>query len=201
MQSLDKSVDECLCTPLGYRRLLFSKVVFLNDLRAARKLSFGDNRASHSSPAQALRASLDYTLNKRKSTMSLETTTREEKSYGCLVLLRPDGSQRSKFPLLKQKITFGRATFADVRIYDLSVSKLHAELNINSNHYLPARLIAHSPNGVLLSEDRQRISKGEGCNLVHGAVFQIAGRPFRYERAQSAEELVIVEVSLARDIL
>lgn len=36
------------------------------------------------------------------------TTIREEKLYGTLVLLRPDGSQRSKFPLIKQKITFGR---------------------------------------------------------------------------------------------
>lgn len=88
-----------------------------------------------------------------------------------------------------------------MRIYDLSVSKLHAELNINSNHYLPARLVAHSPNGILLPENKQRISKGGGANLVDGAIFQIAGRPFRFERARSTAESVLVEVSLTVSII
>ena len=118
-----------------------------------------------------------------------------------MVLLRPDGSQRSKFPLTKNKIIIGRCTTSDVRIYDLSVSKVHAELVINTNHYIPARLVAYSPNGIVLPGEKKRISKGEGCNLASGAVFQIAGRPFRYEAAQSAEELILVEVRYVHAML
>lgn len=130
-----------------------------------------------------------------------DTTTRQEKSYGVLVLLRPDGSVRSKFPLTKNKIVIGRCTTSDVRIYDLSVSKVHAELVINTNHYIPARLVAYSPNGIMLPGEKKRICKGEACNLASGSVFAIAGRPFRYEAAHSAEELVLVEVSVGWSLL
>ena len=76
---------------------------------------------------------------------------------------------------------------------DISVSKLHAELNIPSNYYMPARLTVHSPNGITLDSGK-RVARGDSTDLPDGAIFKIAGRPFKYEKAKSPSELVVVEV-------
>lgn len=127
------------------------------------------------------------------------TDSISHKVYGKLHLARLTGEPVC-FPLVKRITQFGRHSTSDVRIYDATVSKVHAELVCLSEEErakegtdATARLTVHSANGIIVSSKIWQ--RGQDVPVYDGDVIDISGRRFTFEDASQTDERVVVHVS------
>ena len=62
--------------------------------------------------------------------------------YGGLALLKADGKQTKRFPLLQKRYLFGRADYCDIRVNLINVSREHAEIVVDEKNQVWVRSLS-----------------------------------------------------------
>ncbi|GAB6021860.1 hypothetical protein CHUAL_006029 [Chamberlinius hualienensis] len=101
---------------------------------------------------------------------------------GTVVVIKRDGRDGSKFPVITDSCTFGRSTDCDVRINLGTVSQQHCRLIVNR------RGVTSISN---VSKENQTLLNGKSIKsqiaVRHNDIITIADRQFRWESAQTTD--------------